>query len=109
MIGPLEIGAVLLMLLAVWLVWDTLRSREYANAAMRSACELRGLFFLDDTVSLHSVRLVRDDDGRIKVRRIYHFQYSDTGHNRRDGSITLVTDRVTSLDIDDEPQHFRIP
>jgi ABC-type nickel/cobalt efflux system permease component RcnA len=103
-IGPLEIGGLLLVLLAAWLVWDTLRSREHANAAMRNACERHGLYFLDDTVSLQSLRPVRDEDGRIKLRRIYRFQYSDTGHNRRNGSITLVTNTVTDLELDHQPQ-----
>jgi hypothetical protein len=101
-IGPLEVFAVLLVLLGAWFVWDTLRSREHANAAMRNACERHGLLFLDDTVSLHSIRPVRDDDGRVKLRRVYRFQYSDTGHNRRNGSITLVTDTVTNLELDHE-------
>jgi hypothetical protein len=100
LIGPAEILAVLLLLLALWLVWDTLRAREQANAAMRDACERRGYLFLDDTVSLHAMRPVRDSDGRVRLRRAYRFQYSDTGHNRRDGSITLVGDVVSMLELD---------
>jgi len=100
LLGPAEILAVLLFLLALWLVWDTLRAREYANTAMRNACERRGYLFLDDTVSLHAVRLVRDADGRVRLRRDYRFQYSDTGHNRRDGSITLVGEAVSALELE---------
>jgi hypothetical protein len=100
LLGPAEILAVLLILLALWLVWDTLRAREYANTAMRNACERRGYLFLDDTVSLHGVRPVRDADGRVRLRRDYRFQYSDTGHNRRDGSITLVGESISALELD---------
>ena len=100
MIGPAEILAVLLVLLALWLVWDTLRAREYANTAMRDACERRGYLFLDDTVSLHAVRPIRSADGRVRLRRVYRFQYSDTGHNRRDGSITIVGQAVSALELD---------
>jgi hypothetical protein len=82
-----------------WFVWDTLKARESANAAMHAACDERGYLFLDDTVSLHSVRPVRDDEGRVKLRRIYDFQYSDTGHNRRDGTLMLIADRVAALDM----------
>jgi uncharacterized protein DUF3301 len=96
-IGLPEVIALLLILLAGWLVWDTLKARETANRAMRAACERRGYFFLDDTVSLISTRPARDDDGRVQLLRMYTFQYSDTGHNRRDGSITLLGDAVTSL------------
>ena len=100
MIGLPEIAAFLVAWLIAWLVWDMLRAREDANATMRDACERRGFLFLDDTVSLHSVRLVRDDDGRMRLRRVYRFQYSDTGHDRRDGSITLVAGLVAALDLD---------
>jgi hypothetical protein len=100
LIGPAEILAVLLFLLALWLVWDTLRAREHANSAMRDACETRGYLFLDDTVSLHAVRPVRDDDGRVRLRRDYRFQYSDTGHNRRDGAISIVGDSIAALELD---------
>lgn len=99
MIGLPEIVAILVAVAACWLVWDTLRAREQANTAMRAACERRGFLFLDDTVSLRSVRPVRDDDGRIRLQRRYEFQYSDTGHNRLDGSITLVAAGVTALDL----------
>ena len=99
MIGLPEIAAVLLIVLAGWLVWDTLRAREHANAAMRAACERRGFLFLDDTVSMHALRLVRDTEGRVRLCRVYRFQYSDTGHNRRDGSIALLGDAVIALDV----------
>ena len=99
MIGLPEIAAVFLCVVAGWIVWDTMKARETANAAMRAACDERGLFFLDDTVSLQSVRPKRDDDGRIRLRRVYRFQYSDTGHNRRNGSIALLGDAVIALDV----------
>ncbi len=103
MIGLPEIAALALAALAGWLVWDALRARERANDAMRAACRARGLFFLDDTVSLASLRPVRDEDGRMRLRRIYRFQFSDTGHNRREGSITLVANVLTDLRLEAGP------
>ena len=104
-LGPAEIVALLLFVSVGWLVWDTLRARERANAEMRAACDARGFLFLDDTVALRSFRPVRDGDGRVKLRRIYDFQYSDTGHNRLNGSITLVANRVAALDLGDAVLH----
>ena len=97
MIGLPELAALFACAVAAWLVWDTMRARETANEAMRAACERSGYLFLDDTVSLTSVRPARDRDGRVRLARVYTFQYSDTGHNRRDGSITLLATTVTSL------------
>ena len=97
MIGLPEIAVLLACAAAGWLVWDTMKARETANDAMRAACRRSGYFFLDDTVSLKSVRPMRDRDGRLRLSRMYTFQYSDTGHNRRDGSITLLANLVTAL------------
>jgi len=94
-----EIAALLAFLLGGWVLWDTLKARETANAAMRAACAERGFLFLDDTVSLRSVRPARDDDGHVRLQRVYRFQYSDTGHNRRDGSITLLGETVVALNL----------
>ncbi|HMA30189.1 MAG TPA: DUF3301 domain-containing protein [Casimicrobiaceae bacterium] len=94
-----EILGLLLIAGIGWFVWDSMKIREAANAAMRAACESRGMYFLDDTVALQSIKPVRNDAGRIVLRRIYDFEYSDTGHNRRKGSITLVADAVVALDV----------
>ncbi|HEX8741368.1 MAG TPA: DUF3301 domain-containing protein [Casimicrobiaceae bacterium] len=84
-------------------VWDSLRVREAANDAMRRACEARGLFFLDDTVALASLGAARDADGRLHLRRVYRFAYSDTGHNRRRGHIALVGTAVDALELETPP------
>ncbi len=77
-----------------------MKAREAANVAMRDACKAEGLLFLDDTVALKAVWPVRNDEGHVRLRRVYGFEYSDTGHNRRKGTITLVGDRVSVLHID---------
>lgn len=84
-------------------VWDSLRVREAANDAMRRACEAHGLFFLDDTVALASLGAARDAGGRLHLRRVYKFAYSDTGHNRRRGHIALVGTAVEALELETPP------
>jgi hypothetical protein len=97
--GFAELLALLFLAAAGWLIWDGLTVREAANAAIRAGCKAEGLLFLDDTVALRSLRPVRDGDGRVRLRRVYGFDYSDTGHNRRSGSITMVATRVADLDV----------
>jgi hypothetical protein len=74
-----------------------MKAREAANEAMRDACNSEGLLFLDDTVALHSIRPARNEEGHVRLRRVYGFEYSDTGHNRCKGTITMVGDRVDVL------------
>ena len=95
-----EILGLIALACAGWFVWDSLRVREIANAQMRSACEREGWLFLDDTVAMRSLWIVRNAEGRASLRRVYGFEYSDTGHNRRKGSITMLGSRVSSLDIE---------
>jgi len=101
MLPPLAydlMGLVLIGLL-VWLVWDSLRSREAAVSASRAACEAEGYQFLDDTVAIESVRPARDDEGRLRLRRVYGFEYSDTGLTRHKGSVVMLGAEVLALRI----------
>ena len=83
----------------VWLWLDSLKAREIGIKAAKQACAEEELQFLDDTVLIRSLRLARDDDGQLKLRRVYAFEYSDTGDNRRSGSVTLLGQRVELLHV----------
>lgn len=92
-----ELFVLLLLLSGGCIVWFGLKAREAAVEASRAACKAEELQFLDDTVALESVRPVRDDEGRLRLRRIYGFEYSDTGNNRRRGAVTMVGSTVVTL------------
>jgi len=91
-----------LIALAVWFWVDTLRAREAGMQAVRQACKAAGLQLLDDTVATASLRLGRQDNGHVAFRRVYAFEYSDTGDNRRQGSVTLLGQRVLMMSITPE-------
>jgi hypothetical protein len=103
----LELLVLALLGAAVWLWLDSLKAREIGVAAAQAACADEGLQFLDDTVAIRSLRLVRDDDGRLRLRRVYGFEYSDTGDNRRPGTVTLLGQRVELLHV--RPQLYVVP
>lgn len=91
--------SITLLLLAalVWLWFDSMRARERALAAGKHACERYELMFLDETVECVRLGFARDDSGRMVLRRTYGFEFSDTGNNRRSGSIVMLGDEVESL------------
>jgi hypothetical protein len=64
---------------AVWFWLDSMKAREIGIQAARNACAEEGLQFLDETVAGRSLRLVRDDDGVLRLQRVFAFEYSDTG------------------------------
>lgn len=95
----LEVASLALLGTLGWFWLDSLRARDAAVAAARRACELEGLQFLDDTVSLAGLKLERDDDNVVRFRRVYNFEYSDTGDNRRRGSVVMLGRRVVLLNV----------
>jgi hypothetical protein len=91
-------GLAILLIVAAMLFWvDSLRARERAVAAGRSACERYSLQFLDDTVAFARLRLARDDEGQVKIKRTYTFEFSDTGNNRRHGAIVMLGGELDDL------------
>jgi hypothetical protein len=80
-----------------WLWYDSMRARERAIIAGRRACERDALQFLDETVECTSLRPARDAEGHAALRRIYRFEFSDNGDNRRAGNIVMLGGEVESL------------
>jgi hypothetical protein len=91
----------------VWLWLDSIGAREAGVKAASRTCAEEGLLFLDDTVAIRSLRLARDDEGRLRLRRVYAFEYSDNGDNRRSGSVTLLGRTVEFLHV--RPQLYVVP
>lgn len=94
-----EIAGLVVLAMAGWLWLDGLKARDAAIAAARKACLADGLQLLDDTVSIASLKPARDEDGQLRLRRVYDFEFSETGDNRRRGSVVLLGQRVILLNI----------
>jgi hypothetical protein len=92
-------GSLVLVSLAVlgFLWYDSMRAREHAVAAGASACVRDGLQLLDETVECVLLEPARNAAGRLVLRRTYRFEFSDTGDNRRAGSVVMLGGEVESL------------
>jgi hypothetical protein len=82
-----------------WLWFDGFKAREAGINAARLACDTESLQLLDDTVAIESLKPARNNDGRLVLRRVYKFEFSDTGNNRRNGSVVLLGHRVVVVNI----------
>jgi hypothetical protein len=96
-----------ILLLAVlvalgWYWYAGLQAREQAVAIGRRACGDAGLQFLDESVALSKTRFARNSSGQLQFLRDYHFEFSDTGNNRRPGVIRMLGDRVEWVNLDGE-------
>ena len=97
--GGWELFGLVALAGGAWLWLDSLKARDAGIAAARAACQSEDLQLLDDTVAISSLRLARNDAGRLLLQRVYDFEYSDTGDNRRNGSVVLLGHRVLVLNI----------
>ncbi len=93
LVGLAVLGAV------AWLWLDSFQAHAAGMEAVRAACAAEDLQLLDETVSLASLRPERNEDGRLTLRRVYEFEFSDTGDNRRRGSVVLLGKRVLVINI----------
>ena len=89
----------MLLLALAWFWYDSSGAREAGVRSARDACESEALQLLDDTVSFASLKLQRNDDSQLALRRVYSFEFSDTGNNRRQGSVVLLGQRVLVVNI----------
>ena len=102
----LDLLGFLLLAAAAWLWLDSLKSREAAVSAAKAACNSEHLLLLDDTVTIARLGLARDGGEGLRLRRIYGFEYSDTGNDRSTGSIVMLGSRVLviNLNLPEAPQ-----
>lgn len=96
----LELSALAVLVGATWFWVDSLRARERAVAAGRAACARYGLQFLDETVAFVRLSAARDEEGRLRLRRTYAFEFSDTGDNRREGVIVTLGGELADVQLE---------
>lgn len=93
----IQILFIFLFALLAWFWYDSMQAREQAIFLGKRQCQHDGLQLLDETVSLSSLKLRRNSDGQVAFRRVYQFEFSDNGDNRRSGSVTLLGHHAESI------------
>lgn len=91
----------LLMLFATccaWL-WHAHGLRERALARVKQHCAKLELDLLDENVALRRIGLVRDGQGHKRFARIYGFEFTVTGEQRHDGTITMFGKHVGRIEL----------
>jgi len=95
-----ETAAIVLIIAGIAFWVDSLRARERALAAGRSACVRYGVQLLDETVQFARLRFARNDEGRLRLRRTYTFEFTDNGNNRRHGAIVMLGAELQDMQLE---------
>ena len=94
---------VLLILAALMYFWlDSMKSRENAIRAAHNACREIDVQLLDQTVSLTSIKPMRNRLGKLTFRRIYEFDFSVDGTERRQGRAVMHGKLLKQVQLDDD-------
>gem|GEM_PF-221996 len=85
-------------LISFW--WQSDRTKQFAMDKALLACKQQDLQFLDQTMVLRGLRPVRTSEGQLVLRRRYQFEFTTTGQARYKGKVTLLGNRVSSLELE---------
>ncbi len=96
MLSPLEFVLLLATGGVVWFILVSLRMRERANGIARQYCHDRNMQFLDGSVGFGTLGVVREN-GRLHIRRVYIFDYSEDNHERRHAALVFLNSEFKSL------------
>lgn len=98
----LELAFLVGLGVAAWFWLETRHVQEIAVAHCRRACENAGVQFLDDIAPVWGIKLARDANGVMRLRRLYTFDYSNAFGERRVGSIIMLGRVPLTIHFQDE-------
>ena len=81
------------------------RAFSFVNPPQDPVLEFYGIVVPEGPLSprLARLRLARDDEGQMKIKRTYTFEFSDTGNNRRHGAIVMLGAQLADLHMEPYP------
>lgn len=77
-------------------VMNNAKARDIARSYGKSETIRRGMVFLDDSISLKSLKFKRFD-GQLQIFRSYAFEYNESDYNRYNAKIELVGYKVKKI------------
>lgn len=80
--------------------WQSDKIKNGALAYVVRHCKKQNLQLLDQTMVLKGVWLVRDQQGSLRFRRKYSFEFTSTGEARYQGLVVLHGTVLTSMELD---------
>ena len=85
-------------LISFW--WQSDQIKHTALTYVDQHCKRQSLQLLDQTMVLKGVWLVRDQQGSLRIRRRYAFEFTSTGAVRSQGVIVLLGRTLQTLELE---------
>lgn len=98
-------ASILIILFLAFLAWfwlNSIRAKEIAMQASAYACKEIEAQFLDQTASLSKIRLIRTQQGRIGIERVFSFDFSRDRETRSKGFVEIAGHKVRKVYLDED-------
>ncbi|NBS16056.1 MAG: DUF3301 domain-containing protein [Gammaproteobacteria bacterium] len=94
-----EVTIVFLLMLIAWFWSVSMKSREIGLHLVKKACVDEGVQLLDESIVCTKLSFHRQRTGQWAIQRVYQFDFSEDGLNRRRGAIHLLGSELTFLSL----------
>jgi hypothetical protein len=99
--SDLIIFLLIALLVAYWWQWQSVR--QIALQACKDYCRARNIQLLDQTVALRAVRFKRDAGGRLRLWRLFLFEFTASGSERCNGHVLMLGSRILEIYLEPYP------
>ena len=96
-------GSIITLLILAGIIWfwlDSIKTKELASQAAAKACKAMDVQFLDQTVSLETLKTARNAQGRLTLLRLYQFEFSIRGDKRYQGKAKMLGQKLLQIQLD---------
>ena len=100
-----EVTIVLLLILLAWFWSVSMKYRDIGLLLVSKACIEEGVQLLDESIVCTKMSFHRQSMGHWAVQRVYQFDFSEDGENRRRGAIHLLGSEMTFLSLGHRAVH----
>jgi len=90
--------AFFVVLASFW--WESDKMRSIALSMAKKHCHASNLQLLDQSVMIDGIWPLRDEEGTLRLRRKYKFEFTSTGEQRYQGTIILLGLRKQHLELE---------
>lgn len=99
MLSPVEITLIIILAAVAGWWWHIHGQRDYALKCIKAHCQKLNLTLLDGYVALKKITLKKDHNNKLRLARIYSFEFTVTGEQRYTGYITLFGYYVEHIEL----------
>lgn len=97
-LSTLAWATVVAALISFW--WQSDKIKNQALSFVYQHCKRQNLQLLDQTMVLKGLNLHRNEQGSLQLQRRYSFEFTSTGEERYQGSVSLAGRQLLRIDLD---------